>query len=177
VKIKDNQMATYRFQSLNKSGNELSSYMDAQSEEEAMAALRRQGLFVTNLAAFAPVVTPEWAAISLASPSSIPTGRFLVKGLPCTHEQRGMKSGGALNLLGVGGELHLIFDRLGGGELVLELPVQRINESKRRGLFRKSLVVKTDTFDEHVFHGSVNKIHDLYDWAVFATEKVTEGNR
>ena len=106
-------MRAYRFRGMDKSGDEVSGYMDAQSEEEAMGALREQGLFVTNLAAFAPVVTPEWAATSLTSPSSIPSGRFLAEGLPCTHEQRGMKSEGSLNLLGVGGELHLILDRPG----------------------------------------------------------------
>ena len=170
-------MTVYRFQGMDKTGNEVSGYLDAGSDEDAQAKLRKRGLFVTNLAAFAPVVSPEWADASLASPSSIPSGRFLAEGLPCTHEQRGMKSQGSLNLLGVGGEIHLILDRPGGGGPVLELPVQNINETKRRGLFRKSLVVTTDTFEEHVFHGSVNEIQGLYEWALFATEKVIEGDR
>ena len=88
-----------------------------------------------------------------------------------------MKSEGSINLLGVGGELHLILDRPGGGRPSLELPVQKINEIKRRGLFRKRLVVTTDTFEEHVFHGSLNEIQGLYEWALFSTEKVTEANR
>ena len=54
------------------------------------------------------------------------------------------------------------------------MPVQKINETKRRGLFRKSLVVTTDTFEEHVFRGSINEIQGLYEWALFATEKVTD---
>ena len=101
----------------------------------------------------------------------------MAEGLPCTHEQRGMKSQGSLNLLGVGGEIHLILDRPGGGGPVLELPVQKIKETKLRGLFRKSLVVITDTLEEHVFRGSVNEIQGLYEWAVFAAEKVTEADR
>jgi hypothetical protein len=177
MRIKDNRMTVYRFRGMDKSGDEVSGYMDAQSEEEAMGALRKQRWFVTNLAAFVPVVTPEWAGTSLASPNRILSGRLLAEGLPCTHEQRGLKSEGSLNLFGVGGELHLILDRPGGGGPVLELPVQKINEAKRRGLFRKSLVVTTDTFEEHVFHGPVNEIQGLYEWALFATEEVTEANK
>ena len=90
MRIKDNQMTVYRFQGMDKTGNEVSGYLDAGSDEDAQAKLRKRGLFVTNLAAFAPVVSPEWADASLASPSSIPSGRFLAEGLPCTHEQRGM---------------------------------------------------------------------------------------
>ena len=169
-------MTAYRFRGMDKSGDEVSGYMDAQSEEEAMGALREQGLFVTNLAAFAPVVTPEWAVTSLASPSSIPSGRLLAEGLPCTYEQRGMSFDGSFNLLGVGGKMHLIFDRLGGLETVLDLPIQSIRQVQRRGLFRKSLVVTSNTLEEHIFRGSVNEIQGLYEWALSAAEKVTEGD-
>jgi hypothetical protein len=158
---------------MDKTGNEVSGYLDAGSDEEAQAKLRAQGIFVTNLSAFAPEVTPEWSAISLTSPSNIPSGRLLAQGLPCTHEQRGMKSEGSLNLLGVGGELHLLLDRPGGGGSTLEVPVQTINEVKRRGLFRKSLLVTTNTLEEHVFRGSVNEIQGLCEWAIFAIEKAT----
>ena len=151
--------------------------MEAESDDEAQARLRGQGVFVTNLSAFAFEVTPEWSAIALTSPSSIPSGRLLAQGLPCTHEQRGMKSEGSLNLLGVGGEVHLILDRPEGGGPTLELPVQKIKRIKRRGLFRKSLLVTTNTFEEHVFRGSIGKIEGLCEWALFATGKVAEGNR
>jgi len=162
---------------MDKSGNEVFGYLDAESGDEAQAKLRGQGIFVTNLSAFAPEVSPEWSAISLASPNSIPSGRLLAQGLPCTHEQRGMKYDGSLNLLGMGGELHLILDRPGGGGPALELPIQTINEVKRRGLFRKSLLVTTNTFEEHVFRGAVSEIQSLCEWALFATEEATEGHR
>jgi len=83
---------------------------------------------------------------------------------------------GSLNLLGVGGELHLILDRPGGGDPNLELSIQTIHEVKRRGLFRKSLVVTTDTLEEHVFRGSVSEIQSLHEWAIFAARKATEGD-
>ena len=170
-------MTTYRYRGMDNSGQEVRGFMEAESDDEAQAKLRGQGVFVTNLSAFAFEVTPEWSAIALTSPSSIPSGRLLAQGLPCTHEQRGMKSEGSLNLLGVGGEVHLILDRPEGGGPTLELPVQKIKGIKRRGLFRKSLLVTTNTFEEHVFRGSIGKIEGLCEWALFATEKVTEGNR
>jgi hypothetical protein len=162
---------------MDNSGQEVRGFMDAGSAEEAQARLREQGIFVTNLSAFAPEVTPEWSAVSLTSPSNIPSGRLLAQGFPCAHERRGMKSEGSLNLLGVGGELHLILDRPGGGGPALELPIRTIKEIKRRGLFRKSLLVTTDTFEEHVFRGSVGKIQSLYEWALFAIEKAAERDR
>jgi hypothetical protein len=169
-------MTTYCYEGMDNSGQEVRGFLDAESGDEAQARLRGQGLFVTKIAAFAPEVTPEWSAVSLASPGSIPSGRLLAQGLPCTHEQRGMKYDGSLNLLGVGGELHLILDRPGGGGPILELPVQTINEVKRRGLIRKILLIKTNTLEEHVFRGSVSEIQRLYEWAMFATEKATEGD-
>ena len=168
-------MTAYRYRGMDKTGNEVSGYLDAGSDEEAQANLRAQGIFVTNLSAFAAEVTPEWSAVSLSSPTSIPSGRLLAQGLPCTLEQRGMSNEGSLNLLGVGGELHLILDRPGGNGPALELPVQTINEVKRRGLFRKSLLITTNTMEEHVFRGSVGKLQGLCEWAMYATEKVTGG--
>ena len=170
-------MTAYQYRGMDNSGQEVLGFMDAESGDEAQAKLRGQGIFVTDLSAFDPEVTPEWSAVSLSSPTSIPSGRLLAQGLPCTHEQRGVSNEGSLNLLGVGGGLHLILDRPGGGGPTLELPVQTIKEVKRRGLFRKSLLVTTNTFEEHVFRGSVGKLQGLCEWALFATEKVTKGNR
>ena len=170
-------MTAYRFRGMDNSGNDVRGFLDAESNEEAQARLRGQGIFVTNLSAFAPEVTPEWSAISLSSPSNIPSGQLLAQGVPCTHEQGGMKCDRSLNLLGVGNQLHLILDRPGGGRPALELPIQTINEVKRRGLLRKSLVVTTNTFVEHIFRGSVSEIESLCEWALFATEKATEGDR
>lgn len=87
---------------MDNSGQEVRGFMEAESDDEAQARLRGQGIFVTNLSAFAFAVTPEWSAISLSSPSSIPSGRLLAQGLPCTNEQRGMTNDGLLNLLGEG---------------------------------------------------------------------------
>ena len=134
-------MTAHYYEGMDNSGNEVRGFLDAESVDEVQARLGEQGIFVTKIAAFAPEVTPEWAAVSLASPSSIPFGRLLAQGLPCTHEQRGMTFEGSLNLLGVGGELHLILDKPGGGGPILELPVQTIKEVKWRGLFRKKLLV------------------------------------
>ena len=170
-------MTTYRYGGMDNSGNEVRGYLEAESEKKANRLLKERGLFVTNLSAFAPEVTPEWSAISLTSPGSIPSGRLLAQGLPCTHEQRGVSNEGSLNLLGVGGGLHLILDKPGGGGPALELPIQTINEIKLRGLFRKSLLVTTNSFEEHVFRGSVSEIQSLCEWAMFATETVTEGDQ
>ena len=68
-------MATYGYRGMDNSGNDVRGFMDAESGDEAQAKLKERGIFVTNLAAFAPEVSPEWSAISLASPSSIPSGR------------------------------------------------------------------------------------------------------
>ena len=170
-------MTTYRYECMDATGSEVSGFMDANSEDEVHARLREQGYFVTKIGPFFAETTPEWSAVSLASPSSIPNGRLLAQGFPCTHEQRGMTNEGSANLLGVNGELHLIVDRPGRGEPTLELPIQTIKTVKRRGLFRKSLLVTTNTFEEHVFHGSVREVHRLYQWALFATEKAAEDDR
>ena len=164
---------SYYYEGMDTSGNTERGFLDAESEDTAMAKLRERGLFVTNIGLFDPEVTPEWSAISLASPSSIPSGRLLAQGLPCTHEQRGMSFDGSLNVLGVDGELHLVFDRPGAVEPVLELPVQAINQVQRQGLFRKRLVITTSTGEEHVFRGSVSEIQRLYEWGIFAIEKAT----
>ena len=84
-------MTTYRYRGMDNTGQEVRGFMDAESGDEAQAKLRGRGIFVTNLSAFAPEVSPEWSAISLAAPSTIPSGRLLAQGLPCTHEQRAMK--------------------------------------------------------------------------------------
>ncbi len=97
-------MTAYRFRGMDNSANDVRGFLDAESNEEAQARLRGQGIFVTNLSAFAPEVTPEWSAISLSSPSNIPSGQLLAQGVPCTHEQGGMKCDGSLNLLGVGNQ-------------------------------------------------------------------------
>lgn len=68
-------MTTYRYRGMDNSGNDVRGFMDAESGDEAQAKLKERGIFVINLAAFAPEVSPEWPAISLASPSSIPSGR------------------------------------------------------------------------------------------------------
>lgn len=175
MRTKGNRMMTYYYQGMDNTGQEVRSFMDAGSGEEAQTKLREQGIFVTKIAAFDPEVAPEWSAVSLASPSSIPNGRLLVQGFPCTHDQRGMTNEGSVNLLGANGEIHLILDRPGGGGPTVDLPVRAIKEVKRRGLFRKSLLVTTNTFEEHVFRGSLGKIQSLYEWAMFATEKAAEG--
>lgn len=117
-------MTAHYYEGMDTSGNEMRGFLDAESVDEAQAGLREQGIFVTKVAAFAPEVTPEWSAISLVSPNSIPSGRLLAQGLPCTHEQRGVNSEGSLNLLGVNGVLHLMLDEPGGGGSTLELPLR-----------------------------------------------------
>jgi len=160
---------------MDNSGNEDCGFLDAESEDDVMAKLKDRGLFVTNISLIAPEVTPEWSAISLASPSSIPSGRLLAQGLPCTHENRGFRVKGLLNLLGVDGELHLVFDRMDGVETVLELPIQAISQVQQQGLFRKRLVITTTTIEEHVFRGSAGEIQRLCEWGIFATQRITEG--
>ena len=170
-------MTTYHYECMDATGSEVNGFMDAKSEDEVQASLREQGYFVTKIGPFLSETTPEWSAVSLGSPSSIPNGRLLAQGFPCAHEQRGMTIEGSANLLGVNGELHLIVDTPGGGGPTLELPIQTIKKVKRRRLFRKSLLVTTNTFEEHVFHGSVSEIQHLYEWAIFATEKAVEADR
>ena len=69
-------MTTYQYEGMDNSGIEVRGFMDAGSTEEAQAKLRGEGLFVTKIGLFAPEVTPEWSAISLTSPSSIPSERL-----------------------------------------------------------------------------------------------------
>jgi hypothetical protein len=97
-------MTTYQYEGMDNSGNEEHGFLEAESQDEATAKLKERGLFVTKLAALVLEVTPEWSGVSLVSPSSIPAGRLLLRGLPCTHEQRGMVFDGSLNVVGVGGD-------------------------------------------------------------------------
>lgn len=164
-------MTAYQYEGMDNSGNEEHGFLEAESQDEATAKLKERGLFVTKLAALALEVTPEWSGVSLVAPSSIPTGRLLPQGLPCTHEQRGMAFDGSLNVAGVGGDLYLIFDRPGSSRPELELPIRAITQLQRRGLIRKSLVVTTDTWEEHIFRGAVAELQRLCEWAMFVGRK------
>ena len=170
-------MKAFPYEGMDNSGNKERGCVEAESEADAMTKLRERQLFVTNIALFAPEVTPDWSGISLAAPTEFPSGRLLARGLPCTHDQRGFAIEGTLNLLGVDGELHLVFDRLGGLETVVELPIQAISQVKQQGLLRKRLVITTTAGDEYIFRGSLNDAKRLHDWATFAVEKAAGGGQ
>jgi len=168
-------MKTYSYRTMDNSGNEEHGFMNAESEDDVQAKLKGRGLFVTGLALFAPVLTPEWSAISLASPSSIPSGRLLSKGLPCTHEHRRMRLEGSLNVLGRDGDLHLVLDTMDGLTTKVELPIQSISQVQRQGLFQKRLVVTTSSEEEHIFRGAVSEIQRLCEWGIIAAQKTASG--
>ena len=163
-------MKTFDYRGMDSTGNEESGFLGAESEDEAAAQLRDRGLFVTRIGLFDHEVTPAWSTNSLASPTGISSGPLLAQGLPCTLEQKGMTFPGLLNLLGVDGELHLVFGKLGALEAIVEVPIRAISQVQQEGLFRKRLVITTSTSEEHVFRGSVREAKRLYDWALFAIE-------
>jgi len=173
--MKDRQMSAFLYEGMDTTGSTVRGCVEAQSEADVMAKLREAHLFVTNIALFTPKLTPEWSGMSLVAPTEFPSGRLLAEGLACTHDQRGLAVEGTLNLLGVDGELHLVFDRLGGLEAVVELPIEAIDQVKQQGLFRKRFIVTTKIGEEYVFRGSTNEAKRLYDWATFAVEKARGG--
>ena len=168
-------MKAFLYEGMDNSGNALRGCVEADSESEATAKLSDQHLFVTKISVFAPEITPEWSEIPLAAPTEFPSGRLLAEGPACTHDQGGFTVEGTLNLLGVDGDLHLVFDRPGGTETVVELPVRAISQVQQQGRFRKRLVITTNTGDEYIFRGSLSEANRLHDWAAFAVEKVTGG--
>lgn len=168
-------MKAFRYEGIDNSGNTLRGWVESESESEATAKLRDQRVLVTKVAVFAPEITSEWSGIRLAAPTEFPSGRFLAEGPTCTHDQRGFTVEGELNLLGVNGELHLVFDRRGGLETVVELPVRAISQVQQQGLFRKRLVFTTNTGDEYIFRGALSEAKRLHDWAAFAVDMVAGG--
>ena len=164
-------MKAYEYRGMDNSGNEESGFLGAESKDEAAAQLRDRGLFVTSLGPFDHEVTPAWSTNSLVSPTSIPSGLLLAQGLPCTLEQKGMTFPGSLNLLGVDGELHLVFGKPDALEAIFEVPIRTISQVQQQGLFRKRLVITTSTGVEHVLLGSVSETQRLCNWATFAIEK------
>ena len=170
-------MKAFEFRAMDSSGNEESGFMGAESKDEVAAQLRDRGLFVTSVGVFDHEVTPAWTTISLASPTSIPSGYLLVQGLPCTLDQKGMTFPGSLNLLGVDGELHLVFGKPGALEAIFDLPIRAIRQVQQQGLFRKRLVITTSNLEERVLRGSISDAKRLYDWATFAIETVASSRQ
>ena len=84
---------------------------------------------------------------------------------------------GSLNVLGINGDLHLVFDSMDGLKTEVELPIQKISQVQRQGLFRKRLVVTTTTSEEHAFRGAVSEIQRLCEWGIFAIEKAASGGQ
>jgi hypothetical protein len=164
-------MKVYRFQAMDNLGNEEHGFLNAESQETVQTSLAARGLFVTGIDRFAPDRTPEWSATCLVSPDRIPSERFLSEGYACRHEHRRMRARGLLNVLGRHGALHLVLDSKDGLNTEVELPVQDISQVQQQGLFRKRLVVKTSTHEEHVFRGSLNELRCLCEWAIFVTRK------
>jgi len=82
-----------------------------------------------------------------------------------------------LNLLGVDGELRLVFGKPGALEAIFELPIRAIGQVQQQGLFRKRLVITTSTMEEHVLRGSIGDAKRLYDWATFAIETVASSGQ
>jgi len=165
-------MQAYHYRGMDDAGEEVCGFLGASSSDDAQALLKGQGIFVSNISPYEPEVTAEWSAVSLASPDSIPSGRFLAQSLPCTHEQRRMRFNGTLNVLGVDGELHLIFERPRASRPILDLHVQSISQLQRCGLVRKRLLATTATLEEHTFRGPVCEIQELIEWAKFAVEEM-----
>jgi hypothetical protein len=165
-------MNTYHYKGMDHSGNEVRGFLDAESEYEATVELKEGGLFVTNLSLFALEVTPAWSAVSLGSPDNIPSGRLLAQGLPCTHEERGIAVGGELNVLGLNGELRMVFERPGVVRPALDLPIRAVKQVRQSGLFRKGVTVTTHTGEEHLFRGTVSEIQRLWEWTMFTARKM-----
>ena len=84
---------------------------------------------------------------------------------------------GSLNLLGVDGELHLVFGKPNSREPIFELPIPTIIQVEQQGLFRKRLVITTNTQEQQVLRGSISEAKRLYAWAKFAIENVTGGSQ
>jgi hypothetical protein len=173
---KEMQMKAYEFRAMDNSGNEEKGFMGAASEDEVAAQLRDRGLFVTSIGLFDFEPTPAWSTISLASPTSIPSGPLMAEGVPCTLEQKGMTFPGLLNLLGMNGDLQLVFSKSGAMGAIFELPIRTISQVQQKGVFRKRLVITTSTLEEYVLNGSIKEANRLYNWATFAIEMVASGD-
>ena len=170
-------MKAYEFRAMDNSGNEECGFMGAWSKDEVEAQLRDRGLFVTSVGVFDPEVTPDWSTISLASPTTIPSGNLMAEGLPCTLEQKGMTFPGSLNLLGVNGELRLVFAKPAARQAIFEVPIGTIHQVEQQGFFKKRLVITTSTQEQHVLRGSISEAKRLYAWAKFAIDHVARGSQ
>jgi len=84
---------------------------------------------------------------------------------------------GLLNLLGVNGDLQLVFGKPESREAIFELPIRTISKVEQQGLFKKRLVITTSTHQEHVLSGSIKEAKRLHAWAMFAIENVARGSQ
>ncbi|MHC4386324.1 MAG: hypothetical protein ACYSUG_04965 [Planctomycetota bacterium] len=160
-------MPVFNYQALDANGNEKKGTIEALNSKEAISLIRNQGLFPTKVRP-APNQQPLPAEDSIepeekTSPSSEGSFKF-PDGAKCKLKRSMETLPGQMNIWGEQGKTSLVFkscpDDFKAQETV-SIDIDDIRDVRKKGFFRKTLIVKTSSGEEYMFIGNIGRIAEI----------------
>ena len=157
-------MPTYRYNALDSKGNENHGTLEAASSKEAISLIRRQGLFPTKvrLASGSESQNRDKPTVSVSSNENQAASYMPIGMQKCKYNN----IIGQLRFL----EASLVFDAIPDkpddlqSQTNLSIRIEDITDVKRKGLLRRSLLIKTQSGQEYLFTGNIGTIANILDF-------------